>query len=232
MRVLSIKKESIIFVICIGIIFAGLINSIDKKNKTQETFFMPLAKKIILIDAGHGGWDPGKVVKNNICEKDINLSVAKKLKEYLEQNGAFVLMTRVEDKALAEKKIKDMLARKKICEENENIDMMISVHQNSFPEKNVHGAQVFYYKNSNEGKKLADCIQTQLKNNLDKNNNRAAKINSSYFILKKIIKPSVIVECGFLSNDNELENLLDDDYQNKIAWGIYLGILDYYYDNK
>ena len=70
------------------------------------------------------------------------------------------------------------------------------------------------------------------KNNLDKNNNRAAKINSSYFILKKIIKPSVIVECGFLSNDNELENLLDDDYQNKIAWGIYLGILDYYYDNK
>ena len=204
MRVLSIKKESIIFVICIGIIFAGLINSIDKKNKTQETFFMPLAKKIILIDAGHGGWDPGKVAENNICEKDINLSIAKKLKEYLEQNGAFVLI----------------------------IDMMISVHQNSFPEKNVHGAQVFYYKNSNEGKKLADCIQTQLKNNLDKNNNRAAKINSSYFILKKIIKPSVIVECGFLSNDNELENLLDDDYQNKIAWGIYLGILDYYYDNK
>ena len=174
MRVLSIKKESIIFVICIGIIFAGLINSIDKKNKTQETFFMPLAKKIILIDAGHGGWDPGKVAENNICEKDINLSIAKKLKEYLEQNGAFVLMTRVEDKALAEKKIKDMLARKKICEENEN----------------------------------------------------------SYFILKKIIKPSVIVECGFLSNDNELDNLIDDDYQNKIAWGIYLGILDYYYDNK
>lgn len=232
MRVFSIKKESIIFVICIGIIFAGLINSIDKKNKTQETFFMPLAKKIILIDAGHGGWDPGKVAKNNICEKDINLSIAKKLKEYLEQNGAFVLMTRVEDKALAEKKIKDMLVRKKICEENENIDMMISVHQNSFPKKNVHGAQVFYYKNSNEGKKLADCIQAQLKNNLDKNNNRAAKINSSYFILKKIIKPSVIVECGFLSNDNELENLIDDDYQNKIAWGIYLGILDYYYDNK
>ena len=113
MRVFSIKKESIIFVICMGIIFAGLINSIDKKNKTQETFFMPLAKKIILIDAGHGGWDPGKVAKNNICEKDINLSIAKKLKEYLEQNGAFVLMTRVEDKALAEKKNKRYVGKKK-----------------------------------------------------------------------------------------------------------------------
>lgn len=232
MRVLSVKKESIIFIICMGIIFAGLINSFDKKNEIQETFFMPLAKKIILIDAGHGGWDPGKVTKNDICEKDINLSVANKLKEYLEQNGAFVLMTRIEDKALADKKIKDMLERKKICEENKNIDMMISVHQNSFPKENAKGAQVFYYKNSNDGKKLAECIQEQLKNNLDKTNNRVAKTNSSYFMLKKINKPSVIIECGFLSNKHELDNLLDNDYQNKIAWAIYLGILDYYYDNK
>ena len=141
-------------------------------------------------------------------------------------------MTRIEDKALADKKIKDMLERKKICEENKNIDMMISVHQNSFPKENAKGAQVFYYKNSNDGKKLAECIQKQLKNNLDKTNNRVAKTNSSYFMLKKINKPSIIIECGFLSNKHELDNLLDNDYQNKIAWAIYLGILDYYYDNK
>ena len=172
-----------------GIILGSLINSIEKKSQTKETFSMPLSNKIILIDAGHGGWDPGKVAKdnmnNNINEKDINLSIAKKLQEYLEQSGAFILMTRSDDSALADKKIKDMQARKKICEENNNIDLMISIHQNSFVKKNTKGAQVFYYKESNNGKKLAECIQEQLKINLDKNNNRVAKTNSSYYILKK-----------------------------------------------
>lgn len=234
MRVFSIKKESIIFIVCIGIILSSLINSLEIKTKTKQTFSMPLSNKIILIDAGHGGWDPGKVTKdnnnNNINEKEINLLIAKKLQEYLEQSGAFVLMTRADDNALADKKIKDMLARKKICEENNNIDMMISIHQNSFIKKNAKGAQVFYYKESSNGKKLAEYIQEQLRLNLDKNNTRVAKTNSSYYILKKIKVPSIIIECGFLSNNNDRDNLIKNNYQNKIAWAIYLGILDYYYN--
>lgn len=234
MHVFSIRKESIIFIVCMGIILGGLIGSIEKKSETKETFSMPLSNKIILVDAGHGGWDPGKVAKdsvnNNIYEKNINLSIAKKLQEYLEQSGAFVLMTRTDDNALDNKKVKDMQARKKICEDNKNVDMMISIHQNSFVKKNTKGAQVFYYKESSNGKRLAEFIQEQLKNNLDKNNNRVAKTDSSYYILKKIKVPSVIVECGFLSNDYERDNLINNDYQNKIAWAIYLGILDYYYN--
>lgn len=228
MKVFSIKKESIIFVICMGIILANLINSIG--NETKPTFSMPLSNKIILIDAGHGGWDPGKVASNNIFEKDINLAIAKKLQEYLEQSGAFVFMTRVEDEALSDKKMKDMLNRKEISNST-SADMMVSIHQNSFSQEKVKGAQVFYYKESESGKKLAEFIQTEIKKNIDENNNRVAKTNSDYYILRKIKIPSVIVECGFLSNNNELEKLTSDEYQNKIAWAIYLGILDYYSQN-
>lgn len=102
MRVFSVKKESIIFVVCIGIVLGSLINSIG--NEICPTFSMPLSNKIILIDAGHGGWDPGKVAANNILEKNVNLDIAKKLQEYLQQSGAFVLMTRSDDEALGEKK--------------------------------------------------------------------------------------------------------------------------------
>jgi N-acetylmuramoyl-L-alanine amidase CwlD len=228
MKVFSIKKESIIFVICMGIILANLINSIG--NETKPTFSMPLSNKIILIDAGHGGWDPGKVADNNIFEKDINLEIAKKLQEYLEQSGAFVFMTRVEDEALSDKKVKDMIKRKEISNST-SADMMISIHQNSFSQEKVKGAQVFYYKESESGKKLAEFIQTEIKKNIDENNNRVAKTNSDYYILRKIKIPSVIVECGFLSNNNELEKLTSNEYQNKIAWAIYLGILDYYSQN-
>lgn len=211
-----------------GIILGSLINSV--RNEIKPTFSMPLSNKIILIDAGHGGWDPGKVAGNNIFEKDINLSIAKKLQEYLEQSGAFVFMTRVEDKALSDKKMQDMRNRKEISNST-SADMMISIHQNSFSQKNIKGAQVFYYKESDSGKKLAELIQNEIKENVDANNNRVAKTNSDYYVLRKIKIPSVIVECGFLSNTNELEKLTSSDYQNKIAWAIYLGILDYYSQN-
>ncbi len=211
-----------------GIILGSLINSV--RNEIKPTFSMPLSNKIILIDAGHGGWDPGKVAGSNIFEKDINLSIAKKLQEYLEQSGAFVFMTRVEDKALSDKKMQDMRNRKEISNST-SADMMISIHQNSFSQKNIKGAQVFYYKESDSGKKLAELIQNEIKENVDANNNRVAKTNSDYYVLRKIKIPSVIVECGFLSNTNELEKLTSSDYQNKIAWAIYLGILDYYSQN-
>lgn len=226
LRVFSIKKESIILVLCISFIFAAITNSIWL-DKVSPIFFMPLSKKIIIIDAGHGGWDPGKVADNNIYEKNINLSISKKLQEYLEQSGAFVLMTRFDDKALGNRKIKDMQERKEIANQSK-ADILISIHQNSFVNNRPRGAQVFYCKNSDASKTLASFIQEKIKENLDKNNFRVAKTNSSYFILRKINIPSVIVECGFLSNSQDLSDLCDESYQNKIAWSIYLGILDYF----
>ena len=177
-------------------------------------------------DAGHGEWDPGKVAKDGTLEKDINLQISKHLQGYLEQSGSFVLTTRIDDKALSNKKREDLRERKNIAN-NENVDLLISVHQNSFPKENVKGAQVFYYKNSEESKKLAQCVQNRLKE-ISSANDREAKESKDYYILKETKMPAIIVECGFLSNTEENNNLKNEEYQKKIAWSIYLGILDYY----
>ena len=177
-------------------------------------------------DAGHGGFDPGKVSKDNTLEKDINLSITKKLQIYLEQSGSFILNTRIDDTALSDKKREDMNERKKLANE-EGVDLFVSIHQNSFPQENVKGAQVFYYGDSEESKKLAECVQNRLKE-IDGNNNREAKANKDYYLLKKTGVPSIIVECGFLSNPEENNKLKSEEYQEKIAWAVYLGILDYY----
>ena len=120
-----------------------------------------------------------------------------------------------------------MLARLDITNSYENA-IFVSIHQNSFAKEKVKGAQVFYYKDSEQGQKLAAAIQAQLKKNIAPENNRIAKTNSDYYILRKVKIPSVIIECGFLSNHDELNKLTNADYQDKMAWSIYLGILDYY----
>ena len=150
-----------------------------------------------------------------------------KLQKYLEQSGAVVLVTRNTDEALDSKKKGDMLNRKNIIDESK-ADIMVSIHQNSFPQEKVKGAQVFYYGESNNGRQLAESIQKSLIDNLDKNNTRQAKSNTDYYILKKTEIPSAIVECGFLSNSGEEALLNDDEYQEKVAWSVYIGIIDYF----
>lgn len=110
---------------------------------------------------------------------------------------------------------------------DENTDIVVSIHQNSFPKESVRGAQVFYYKKSEQSKRLAECIQTRLKEFADNSNTRIPKANLDYYILKNTQKPAVIVECGFLSNDEENKNLNSEAYQEKIAWAIYMGITDF-----
>lgn len=226
LKKLTKNKVNIIFIIYLLVIFFGLFYT--KTNATKETFFMPISKKVIILDAGHGGFDPGKVGKNNLLEKDINLSITKKLQTYLEQSGSFILNTRTDDTSLSDKKREDLKARK-IIASNSDADLFISIHQNSFPKENVKGAQVFYYEGSKESEKLAHFIQKRLKS-LDINNNRNAKANKQYYLLKKTTVPAVIIECGFLSNKEESEKLNSKDYQEKVAWAIYLGILDYFRD--
>lgn len=203
--------------------FAGI--PLKKANATEEV------KKVIVVDAGHGGNDPGKVSGNNVLEKDVNLQIASKLANELENAGFKVVMTRTEDNGLYKeddinKKAADLRARCEIAEE-ENADLLISIHQNSFSDSNVRGGQTFYYTYSVKGKKMASLIQEHLKS-ADKDNTREAKANDSYYLLIHTPCICVIVECGFLSNAAEAELLVSDEYQNRLADSITDGIKEYF----
>ena len=193
-------------------------------------------KTCIVIDAGHGGTDPGKIGINGKKEKDINLQIAKELKKKLEKEGIEVVMTRESDEGLynsssRNQKVDDMKKRCKIIDEAKPV-FTISIHQNSYPEEYVKGAQVFYYGQSQEGKELAEILQESMVQQLDKENHRTAKANESYYLLKKTESPTVIVECGFLSNSEEAKLLADKDYQKKVAEAIHTGIKKYLKEEK
>lgn len=185
----------------------------------------------IVIDAGHGGTDPGKIGINNALEKDINLSLALKLRDMLEKKDIEVILTRDSDTALhsenaTNKKAEDMQNRCALITEANPI-FTVSIHQNSYTTEDVKGAQVFYYGQSEEGKKLAEHIQASLIERVDPENTRTIKANESYYLLKKTPTPTVIVECGFLSNPTEADLLLTEEYQEKLVRAIYMGIMDY-----
>lgn len=229
MKFYSVRKENILIAIYLLVILTGIVRSINIGAVESVTASLPVNKKVVIIDAGHGGWDPGKISGENseILEKDINLEIAKMLQNYLEQAGATVIMTRTSDEALADEKNADLRARNQVAVDADG-DIFISIHQNSYPTEIVRGAQVFYYNKSDEGLKLAENIQSRLIEFADNSNDRIATSNESYYILKQIQIPSVIVECGFLSNNEETGKLTTNDYQERLAWSIYMGILDYY----
>lgn len=189
------------------------------------------AKYKVVVDAGHGGMDPGKVGINGALEKDINLAIAKKLAVFLKMSDVEVVLTRESDEGLYDdkkpnKKVQDMKARlSKINEEAP--ELAVSIHQNSYEQESVEGAQVFYYGTSIEGKKAAEIVQQQILDGFPDLYHREAKSNESYYLLKKSKVPLIIVECGFLSNHQEAERLKDSDYQEKMAWQIHMAILKY-----
>ena len=191
----------------------------------------PAEQKVVAIDPGHGGWDPGKSGTSGEDEKDINLSISLLLGKYLQLGGAEVVYTRTEDEALGSKKRSDMDSRKEIID-GCGADILICIHQNAFTSSGVKGAQVFYYGKSEDGRALAEAIQKSLVENVDPKNTRAAKSNTSYYILKNTHVPAAIVECGFLSNPGEEAKLNSEEYQEKLAWAIYIGIIDYFSVDK
>lgn len=225
----SVKERCNLFFLCtvIGLCFCIAAAS---KNKS-ESVMLPVDQKVIILDAGHGGWDPGKTGTGGADEKNINLAVMEKLQKFLEQGGATVMITRATDEALGAGKRADMAERKKIANESTG-DILVSIHQNAFPSSGAKGAQVFYHKTSQQGKRLAELIQERLKTNLDKENTRLAKQNSDYYILRTTEIPAVIVEGGFLSNPTEEARLNEDAYQEELAWSIYLGIVDYFSEEE
>lgn len=190
-----------------------------------------VAGAVVVIDAGHGGDDPGKIGINDALEKDLNLQIAEKVRTLLEAEGVTVVMTRETDEGLYQdgdtnKKIQDMKNRCAVIDKADPV-LTVSIHQNSYTQESVSGPQVFYYGQSVEGKKLATVMQDSLIETLKPESERVAKSNESYYLLKNTESPIVIVECGFLSNTEEAELLTTDDYQESVAWAIHMGILRY-----
>lgn len=189
---------------------------------------------VVVIDAGHGGEDGGAGA-NGALEKDINLSIALKLRDMLTASGFTVVMTREEDisiydssaSTIHEKKVSDMRNRRDIINSNSN-NILISIHQNKFEQSKYSGTQIFYSKNNGRSIKLAEDIKRSVTGLLQPENKRELKAaDSSVYLLDKAEVPAVIVECGFLSNEEEAKKLSTDDYQKKMAFAIMCGFLDY-----
>lgn len=222
------KKIELLMGLCIFLCAFVLARKSAVFVQSERAGSAPLC---IVVDAGHGGDDPGKIGINDALEKDINLQIALKLQKLLEQNNIKVVMTRDTDQGLysdgaTNKKAEDMQTRCKIIEDSDAL-FTVSIHQNSYTSPEIQGAQVFYYGQSETGKKLAETLQSTLIKQVDPDNHREAKANESYYLLKKTPTPTVIVECGFLSNPAEAELLLQDEYQDKLVNAIYSGIETY-----
>ena len=205
---------------------AGMNLESRMKEETRETFKLSNEMQVIL-DAGHGGIDVGKTGVNGEKEKDINLEISKKIKKFLSDSNVTVKMTREGDERLADSQREDLKARTDIM--NGGALLAVSIHQNSYRDPAVSGAQVFYYTDSEEGRTAAGMIQAEL-NALAPDNEKEIRANDSYYILKNTRIPTVIVECGFLSSYTEAEKLADDEYQNRIAEAVSEGILQYIID--
>jgi len=198
--------------------------------KAEISWTWSMGDKTIVIDAGHGGVDPGAVGTNQTLEKNVTLAVAKYLRNYVELGGAKAVMVREEDKDLGEsdgllQRKREDLARRIQLAADAQADVFISVHANSFPNVKLTGPQTFYHAKSPEGKALAQAIQQQL--NVVAGTKRVAKGNQDLFILKKAHSAAVTVELGFLSNAEEEQKLNDPEYQQQLAWGIYQGLCRY-----
>ena len=203
--------------------------------KTRQTIAAPMGNKVILIDPGHGGIDAG-ASEGEVKEKDLNLEIAMILKSYIEGNGGICYMTRTEDTNTADpnrgkgtsQKMSDLKMRKQNIEDY-NADVFVSIHMNKFGQSQYKGLQVFYDDNIPESKRLGEEIQETVKSVLKDGNNRKAKATGDkIYVLKGNAVPSVLVECGFLSNAEERELLKSPNYQRKLAWGIYLGIMNFF----
>ena len=222
------KKEKKMFLFgCLTILLLISFSSVTFPIFVSQTI---KKQQTILIDPGHGGSDPGKVGSGSILEKDINLSLSLQLKKILEKEKFKVYLTRDGDYNLASStsnvKISDLKNRKQQIFDLEPA-AVISIHQNSYPSGEVSGAQVFYYQGASDSKLLADSIQSALIKGLDPSNRRQAKSNADYYLLRDNPYPTVIVECGFLSNADELKKLQSKTYQKKAAKCIRDGLKKY-----
>ncbi|TYR78558.1 N-acetylmuramoyl-L-alanine amidase CwlD [Priestia megaterium] len=203
-------------------------------NTSSSSFSLPLNGKIIVIDPGHGGPDGGAVGGKDTLEKDITLKISLMLRDYLQEQGALVILTREKDQDLADKatkgysrrKVEDLKKRLTIINESK-ADLYLTIHLNAIPSPAWRGAQTFYHGSLEENEQIAKFIQQELKGNLE-NTTREAKIIQTLYLLKRAKPPGALVEVGFLSNPSERELLKSEDYQRKISESIYEGVTRYF----
>ena len=228
MKFIVLKKG--MFIAVAAIVMAGIAIGIG--CGLAATAVSSAGQKVVVIDAGHGGIDAGVLgVTTSAKESDVNLAIAKQLKGYFADAGFKVVMTRKTNAGLYGTnskgfKMRDMKKRKQIIEECA-ADMVISIHQNSCPIPSRRGGQAFFDKDSDCGKALADCIQNSL-NEMPECVKQNTALVGDYYMLKCTPAPSVIVECGFLTNAEDERLLISSEYQKKIAYAIFKGAVSYY----
>ena len=239
MFVINKKRIQIILsAILISVLTFGMQISIKEKEElTVETTSTPASNKTVVIDAGHGSPDEGAESNNGTTEARINLKIALKVQKLLEQTGSTVILTRSDDnaiydldsKSLRQKKVSDIKNRVKIGNES-SADIFVSIHLNKIPQQQYYGWQCFYNSKNENSKMLAEQLQENLNESIQKENKRVAMNLNTVYIMKNVEIPISIVECGSLSNPEEEKQLQEDKYQNRLAWGIYNGITDYFYN--
>lgn len=233
-----LQKNRILLVI--SLVFISVftyIFQIGRTNNSVQVVSLPVSNKVVVLDAGHGIPDEGAQSSNGTTEAQTNLQIALKVQNLLEQSGCTVILTRSDENAiydvdsttLKQKKISDIHNRVKIGNES-SADIFVSIHLNKIPQQQYYGWQTFYKQGNEQGQKLATCIQNNLNEAIQKENKRVPLKIDNIYIVKHVEIPISIVECGFLSNPEEEKQLLEDSYQNKLAWGIYTGIINYFYE--
>ncbi|MCJ8015033.1 N-acetylmuramoyl-L-alanine amidase CwlD [Paenibacillus sp. KQZ6P-2] len=230
-RLSSIKN--LLLGICLLVVFIAVATFNIPAVQTTGHWSLPLSGKVIALDAGHGGPDGGAISKQGVIEKDVNLAIALYLRDYLQQAGAVVYMTREGDydlagadtKGYSKRKTEDLKQRAKLIQDTK-ADLFLSIHLNSFPSSRWSGAQTFYYPNHPDNATLAELIQDEMKRNLE-NTDRVAKTVDTVYLLQAIKMPAALVEVGFLSHPQESQLLRDENYQRKVAAAVYKGMLRY-----
>lgn len=237
MIILSKKRFGIISTILLISLFV-FVFQVASSKQTVQTVSLPVSNKVIVLDAGHGKPDEGAQSSNGTTEAETNLKITLKVQSLLEQSGATVVLTRSDENAiydldkttLRQKKISDIHNRVKIGNES-SADIFVSIHLNKISQQQYYGWQCFYKQNDEKSTALAKSLQENLNDSIQKENKRVSMKLDNVYIIKHVEIPISIVECGFLSNPEEETQLLSDDYQNRLAWGIYNGIMDYFYNS-
>lgn len=230
-----IKKILIISMFFITIIITAYVNT--PKYEIIPTMSVPVLNKTIVLDAGHGTPDEGAQNNEGMTEAKINLEIVYKTKKLLEECGAKVILTRSDDnaiydenaKTIGQKKVSDIKNRVKIGNES-SADIFVSIHLNKISDTRCKGWQTFYNIRNENSKKLATSIQDSLNDTIKIENKRKPQKLTDVYIMKNVEIPITIVECGFLSNKEDANLLKTDEYQEKLAWGIYGGIMKYFED--
>jgi N-acetylmuramoyl-L-alanine amidase len=237
----DVYKKRIIYVmitlsICLTYVAVRNLGEL-KKERLVDVNSTPITNKTIILDAGHGLPDEGATGFYATSEQALNLSITLKLQKLIEQSGAKVLLTRsdengiysVDSKSIRNKKVSDIKNRVKLGNES-SADIFVSLHLNKFPPSGIYrGWQTFYQSNNEKSKSLSEFIQENINLNIEyDNSNRTPHQIAGVYIMDKVEIPTVIVECGFLSNQEETALLKTDEYQNKLAWGIFIGIQNYF----